>query len=578
MIIGVAGLRPAVGPPPPPLASATMTLHEPCVIGLSFWVALAATPALAHFVFVVPDGRGLRAAVVFSESLEADPDVDASPLATMPLEGRGPAAGVSTLPVRDRGSSQGIDIPGGVTCVSGRLDYGVMTRGGSEAFLLVYHPRAVLGDPFAPPLEPAEAAGPRIVAEGAAGAVRFRVEAAGLPVAGADVTVILPDGEQEKVKTDGEGRTPPFAAVGRYGVWARHVEPRSGEHAGSRYAQIRHYPSLVCTIADPAAEDAPAAPVRPDPAASSPTSLLPPLPEASSSLGAVASDGFLYVYGGHVAPVHTYSREAVSGRFFRLPLPAAPTAVAAAAEPSWEELPRGPGLQGMNLAAAGGRIFRVGGMDPRNAPGDEADNFSTPAAAAFDPTTRRWTDLPPLPRPRSSHDVVAVGGRLYVVGGWNMLGADGGEEWFETMEVLDLEAVPLRWESLPQPFIRRALIATAYQERLWVIGGFTDTEDVSLAVDVFDPATGAWSRGPDLPDGGFNGFSPAACVAGGRLLVSVADGSLLALDEAANAWTTVARTSPRIVHRMVPVAGGVILVGGAAGRDNLDRVERVALR
>ena len=59
--------------------------------------------------------------------------------------------------------------------------------------------------------------------------------------------------------------------------------------------------------------------------------------------------------------------------------------------------------------------------------------------------------------------------------------------------------------------------------------------------------------------------------------MSVADGSLLALDEQAGAWRVVARTSPRIVHRMVPAEAGVILVGGAAGKDNLDRVELIAL-
>lgn len=356
------------------------------------------------------------------------------------------------------------------------------------------------------------------------------------------------------------------------------------------WAQVRRDTTIVRMVSDEAAAGANepedgttrAAPVRlPDPATSSPTSLLPPLPEASSSLGAVASDGFLYVYGGHIAPVHTYSTAAVSGRFHRLALPAAAAAggsgLGGGMQASWEELAAGPRLQGMNLAAHAGRIYRVGGMDPRNAPGDEADNHSIAAAACFDPAEGRWIDLPQLPEPRSSHDLVVLGDTLYAVGGWNMLGADGGEEWCETMAALDLTAATPEWRSIPQPFTRRALIATAFRDRLWVIGGFTDVEEVSTQVDVFDPEAGTWSRGPDLPAGGVNGFAPAACVADGRLLVSVADGSLLALDDEARAWRTVARTTPRIVHRMVPAEAGVILVGGAAGKDNLDRVEWVAL-
>ena len=562
---------------------------RPIVIMLAWWAALLAVPARAHFVFVVPDDRGLRAEVVFSESLEADPDVDDAPLETMVLEGRSHDGRISPLHVRARGTGCGIDLPGGVTSVGGRLDYGVMTRGGTEPFLLVYHPRMILGDPFAPAAAPAADQAPRIVPRGAPGAVRFLVEAAGRPVADADVTVILPDGGQEKVKTGPDGLSPAFAASGRYGAWARYVERVAGEHAGKPYAQVRHYPTIVCTIpgldaagdepADAAREGA--ALRRPDPASLSPTRLLPPLPEASSSLGAVASDGFLYVYGGHIAPVHTYSTEAVSGRFHRLPLRAAtgsPSTDTGATTPAaWEELAAGPRLQGMNLAAHAGRIYRVGGMDPRNAPGDEADNHSIAAAACFDPAVGHWIDLPSLPEPRSSHDLVVLGDTLYAVGGWNMLGADGGEKWCETMAALDLTAATPEWRSIPQPFTRRALIATAFQHRLWVIGGFTDSEEVSTQVDVFDPVTGSWSRGPDLPSGGVNGFAPAACVANGRLLVSVADGSLLALDDEAGAWRVVARTSPRIVHRMVPADEGVILVGGAAGKDNLDRVELIAL-
>lgn len=566
---------------------------RPIVITLAGWAAVLAVPARAHFVFVVPDDRGLRAEVVFSESLDADPDVDDAPLETMVLEGRSHDGRISPLRVRARGTGCVIDLPGGVTSVGGRLDYGVMTRGGTEPFLLVYHPRAILGDPFAPAnapnTAPAADPAPRIVPRGAPGAVRFLVEAEGRPVAEADVTVILPDGAHEKVKTGPDGLSPAFTASGRYGAWARYVEHVAGEHAGKPYAQVRHYPTVVCTIPGlDAAGDEPAnetrqddALRRPDPASLSLTRLLPPLPEASSSLGAVASDGFLYVYGGHIAPVHTYSTEAVSGRFHRLPLRAATGSAAtgtnAVVQAAWEELAAGPRLQGMNLATRAGRIYRVGGMDPRNAPGDEADNHSIAAAACFDPSTGRWTDLPPLPEPRSSHDLVVLGDTLYAVGGWNMLGADGGETWCETMAALDLTAATPEWRSIPQPFTRRALIATAFHDRLWVIGGFTDSEEVSTQVDVFDPVTGRWSRGPDLPSGGVNGFAPAACVADGRLLASVADGSLLALDEQAGTWQSVARTSPRIVHRMVPVEEGVILVGGAAGKDNLDRVEWIAL-
>jgi len=79
------------------------------------------------------------------------------------------------------------------------------------------------------------------------------------------------------------------------------------------------------------------------------------LPEATASFGSVVSDGWLYVYGAMFPARHSYSTEAVSGRFHRLHL---------SGKPEWEELPGGPGMQGMNLAVDRGKIYRIGGMTP----------------------------------------------------------------------------------------------------------------------------------------------------------------------------------------------------------------------
>ena len=192
------------------------------------------------------------------------------------------------------------------------------------------------------------------------------------------------------------------------------------------------------------------------------------LPEATSSFGAVASDGWLYVYGGHVVPTHSYSTEAVSGRFSRLRLADGKT---------WERLPDGPPLQGMNLAAHEGKIYRVGGMQPQNKPGEPQDIRSVADVARFDPATGKWEALPPLPVPRSSHDVVVVGNTLVVVGGWTLKGKEK-TEWPDSIELLDLAAPTLAWTRSPQPFKRRALIAAALDGKVHVIGGFNEKSQV----------------------------------------------------------------------------------------------------
>ena len=152
------------------------------------------------------------------------------------------------------------------------------------------------------------------------------------------------------------------------------------------------------------------------------------LPQSVASFGAVVSNGWLYVYGGHVSPTHSYSINAVSGQFHRLNL----------LKPSgWEQLPGGPGLQGMNLAAWNGKIYRIGGMGPRNQLGQSAELYSTTECARFDPALMRWEPIPSLPEARSSHDVVVIGSQLIVTGGWAMRGS-AGQKWMDTLAVLDL--------------------------------------------------------------------------------------------------------------------------------------------
>jgi hypothetical protein len=290
------------------------------------------------------------------------------------------------------------------------------------------------------------------------------------------------------------------------------------------------------------------------------------LPEATASFGAVASDGWLYVYGGHVSPTHSYSIEAVSGSLHRWNLS---TGV-------WEALPGGPGLQGVGLAAHDGRIYRAGGMQPRNRKGEPEDQRSVDEAARFDPAARQWQPLPPLNAPRSSHDVVTVGTRLFAIGGWTMRGKES-PVWLDTIEQLDLSVTGAAWKSLPLPVRRRAFVAATVEDRIYLIGGMDDRGRILNRVDIFDVARGTWSAGPTLPPGRNNGFSPAAATHEGRLYVSVADGSCFRLDSEGKTWKQIGTATPRVAHRLVADSGRLLVLGGADRGANLDLVEAIAI-
>jgi hypothetical protein len=67
----------------------------------------------------------------------------------------------------------------------------------------------------------------------------------GGPAAGRQVTVLLADGNEGQVSGGADGRTRTFDQRGRYGAWARVVEPKAGEHDGKKYGEVRHYPTIV---------------------------------------------------------------------------------------------------------------------------------------------------------------------------------------------------------------------------------------------------------------------------------------------------------------------------------------------
>lgn len=247
---------------------------------------------------------------------------------------------------------------------------------------------------------------------------------------------------------------------------------------------------------------------------------------------------------------------------------------------AWEELPSGPAIQGLAMVAHGGKIYRIGGMQPRNKPGNTADNYSVAACARFDPATRKWEDLPDLPQGRSSHDAVLVGDKIVVVGGWRMNGAGKEADWHATTLILDLKQERLAWKSVKQPFQRRALTAAAHDGKVYVIGGMSADSEIERTVNVYDPAKDAWTTGPEIPGPERNGFTPASCVAGSKLYVCGADGKLVRLTAKGDAWEQVGQLKqPRFVHRMVAANDNLLVaVGGTSKGDNIACTEAIVPR
>lgn len=300
----------------------------------------------------------------------------------------------------------------------------------------------------------------------------------------------------------------------------------------------------------------------------------PALPVPLASFGAALLDNAVYTYGGHIGEPHAHSRHNISPTFFRLDL---------AAPDAWASLGPVIGLQSPALVAHGGMLYRVGGFNALNAAGEAEDLRSTASVDRFDPATGEWTALPDMPEARSSHEAVVVGDMLYVLAGWGLQGDSSSGTFHSSGFRMNLSAPDAGWEPLAteSPFKRRAVAAAAAGGKVYVIGGMTDAEAMSGAVDVLDTATGTWSAGPSLPvSPPLEGFGASACAAGDTVYTSGYDGVVRRLSEAGDGWEDVAKLrKPRFFHRLICASDGeVLVIGGEASGEHTTDIEVVRVR
>ncbi len=263
-----------------------------------------------------------------------------------------------------------------------------------------------------------------------------------------------------------------------------------------------------------------------------------PMPLARSELSAAVADGRLYVAGG-IAQLGPSPA-------FQMYDPATN---------SWRSLPPLPQPRHhFGMAALDGRIYVSGGYAelPFGAPRDET--------WSYDIAANRWAPAAALPAGRAAHAMVALGDALYVVGG---VGAEP-ESVFVYDRALDA------WRRLPTglPTVREHLTAVALAGRLHVIGGRWSGQGNLATLEIYDPATNAWTRGDDMPTA--RGGLTAAVIGG---LIHVTGGEDLAsgetfgahdvFDRATGGWT-VAPPMPTSRHGLASgeIGGRWYVVGG----------------
>ena len=441
--------------------------------------------------------------------------------------------------------------------------YGVITRGESQ-FLLKYYAKAFpkQSQGVWSKINCAKELALEIVPTLKGEEVTLQVNLNGKPLEGAELKIIGPETTSETVtaSTNASGQYQTKITPGLYSIRAKFVEEKKGDFKGDKYDSIRHYSTLTLPfVSTPAGQKT----------AKVSDSKYPQLPDAISSFGAAVSGDYLYVYSGHTGRAHQHSAENLSQNFQRLNLKR---------PEAWEALPLKTPLQGLAMAPHGESVYRVGGLSVTNKKKEDSLMESLPTVERFSPEKKAWEAVAAMPTGRSSHDAVFLGDQLFVVGGWTMRKGDESI-WQDDMLVLDASQEKPEWKAIKQPFQRRALSAAAHQGKIYAMGGIDADGDISHEVNVYNPETGKWTQGPELPGSTMNGFGTTAWSIGGQLYFSGMDGGVFQLDEKNNLWKKAgALETPRFFHRLLPDGnGGLLAIGGASRKGHLKTIEQVKL-
>jgi len=297
---------------------------------------------------------------------------------------------------------------------------------------------------------------------------------------------------------------------------------------------------------------------------------LAPIPEPNEERQFAVANGKLYAFGGNTVEV--------GGK------PGAPPGVVLEYDPAGDKWTKKKNMQlpahHVAVAESGGKIYVFGGAVQRQPGGPNYIPVNN--SWEYDPAADTWKALAPMPTKRIAAAAVAVGGKIYVMGGAGNYPSrdDQPLNGNEPHRVLDLNQVydpaTNTWatrQTMPTP--RSHLFAGAVGTKIYLIGGRLGSMAISTGtptdiVEEYDTATDKWgylkSRMPTPRDSGVAAvFQGKIYVLGGQQITALNNSVSRAFevyDPAANEWASMA-SMPLARHGIVGgVIGNRLYIGG----------------
>jgi N-acetylneuraminic acid mutarotase len=209
--------------------------------------------------------------------------------------------------------------------------------------------------------------------------------------------------------------------------------------------------------------------------------------------------------------------------------------------------------QETGAATIGGEVYVVGGLLAGN------PLHATASVEIYDIASDEWRFGVNLPVALDHMAVAAVGGRLFVIGGYS---ADFQPR--DTVWIFD--PADSSWSpGEPVPSARGGAWAVTHAGRVFLFGGVDPGGAVTRTTFIYDPVADDWSQGMDMPTAREHLNAVAAgnfiYVIGGRAGAST--GANERYDPAANQWATMApMPTPRSAVAAAALGGMIYATGG----------------
>ncbi len=163
--------------------------------------------------------------------------------------------------------------------------------------------------------------------------------------------------------------------------------------------------------------------------------------------------------------------------------------------------------------------------------------------AAVDVSEDSWVSKAPMKIARGALGVAVVSGKIYAIGGSSQdARLSTTREFLDVNEEYDPETGTWAFKkAMPTP--RAAFAVAVYQNKIYCIGGYIDSEVVTGVNEVYDPATDTWETKTSMPSA--RGFLTANVVGDKIYLIGGSPPEIVNVNEVydpeTDTWTTKAQ-------------------------------------